>query len=113
MDQKQLTKFAIDAGFAPDGKSLISPFVEDADLTHILAQFAEQIVRECATLAYEGPNGILDHFGVTDPWLPAAPSPDDDYDSGLYYCPYDQEIDGVNKVCDCDTKARRKCAASI
>lgn len=27
-------------------------------------KFAELIVRECATLAYDGPNGILEHFGV-------------------------------------------------
>ena len=26
----------------------------------------ELIVRECATLAYEGPNGILEHFGVEE-----------------------------------------------
>ena len=25
--------------------------------------FAELIVRECATLAFDGPNGILEHFG--------------------------------------------------
>lgn len=29
-------------------------------------KFAELIVRECATLAYDGPNGILDHFGVDE-----------------------------------------------
>jgi len=28
--------------------------------------FAELIVRECATLAYDGPNGILEHFGVEE-----------------------------------------------
>jgi hypothetical protein len=27
-------------------------------------KFAELIVKECATLAYDGPNGILEHFGV-------------------------------------------------
>jgi hypothetical protein len=27
---------------------------------------AELIVRECATLAYDGPGGILEHFGVKD-----------------------------------------------
>ena len=27
-------------------------------------KFAELIVREAATLAYDGPNGILEHFGV-------------------------------------------------
>jgi len=29
-------------------------------------KFAELIVRECATLAFDGPNGILEHFGVED-----------------------------------------------
>ena len=27
-------------------------------------KFSELIVRECATLAYDGPAGILEHFGV-------------------------------------------------
>ena len=31
-----------------------------------MAKFAELIVRECATLAYDGPNGILEHFGVEE-----------------------------------------------
>ena len=33
-----------------------------------LRQFAELIVRECATLAFDtgGPNGILEHFGVEE-----------------------------------------------
>jgi hypothetical protein len=31
-----------------------------------LELFAELIVRECATLAYDGPGGILDHFGVKE-----------------------------------------------
>jgi hypothetical protein len=34
-------------------------FQQDRDI-----KFAELLVRECATLAYDGPNGILDHFGV-------------------------------------------------
>ncbi len=29
-------------------------------------KFAELIVRECASLAYEGPGGILEHFGIKD-----------------------------------------------
>lgn len=29
-----------------------------------IQQFAELIVRECATLAFDGPNGILEHFGL-------------------------------------------------
>ena len=31
-----------------------------------VAKFAELIVRECATLAFDGPNGILEHFGVEE-----------------------------------------------
>ena len=37
-------------------------FVEDVDTEY----FAKLIVRECATLAYDGPNGILEHFGVEE-----------------------------------------------
>ena len=29
-------------------------------------ELAELIVRECATLAFDGPNGILEHFGVEE-----------------------------------------------
>jgi hypothetical protein len=29
-------------------------------------KFSELIVRECATLAFDGPNGILEHFGVEE-----------------------------------------------
>ena len=29
-------------------------------------KFAELIVRECASLAYDGPGGILDHFGLEE-----------------------------------------------
>jgi len=29
-------------------------------------KYAELIVRECATLAYDGPGGILEHFGVEE-----------------------------------------------
>lgn len=28
--------------------------------------FAKLIVRECATLAFDGPGGILEHFGVEE-----------------------------------------------
>lgn len=27
-------------------------------------KFAELIIRECSTLAFDGPNGILEHFGL-------------------------------------------------
>ena len=32
----------------------------------MLEKFAELIVKECATLAFDGPNGILEHFGVEE-----------------------------------------------
>ena len=31
-----------------------------------LKRYAELIVRECASLAYDGPGGILDHFGLVE-----------------------------------------------
>jgi hypothetical protein len=31
-----------------------------------LDKLAELIVRECASLAYDGPSGILDHFGLEE-----------------------------------------------
>ena len=34
------------------------------DKLQSLEKFAELIVRECAELAYDGPNGILEHFGL-------------------------------------------------
>ena len=38
---------------------------ESEEFRLLLAEkFAELIVRECATLAFDGPNGILEHFGV-------------------------------------------------
>ena len=29
-----------------------------------MEKFAELLIRECASLAYDGPAGILEHFGV-------------------------------------------------
>lgn len=40
--------------------------VEMAKVQKLMDKFAELIVRECATLAYDGPAGILEHFGVND-----------------------------------------------
>ena len=31
-----------------------------------LEKFAELIVRECASLSYDGPGAILEHFGVEE-----------------------------------------------
>ena len=33
-------------------------------LPNNMEKFAELIVRECASLAYDGPGGILEYFGV-------------------------------------------------
>jgi hypothetical protein len=39
----------------------------DYTFLHVYDQkFAELIVKECATLAYDGPRGILEHFGVEE-----------------------------------------------
>ena len=34
------------------------------ELDSFLEKFAELIVRECSTLAFDGPRGILEHFGL-------------------------------------------------
>lgn len=38
----------------------------DPILVYEAEEFAKLIVKECATLAYDGPNGILEHFGVEE-----------------------------------------------
>jgi len=45
----------------PDGYPVTIPYSKD-----FAEKFAELIVRECATLAYDGPGGILGHFGVEE-----------------------------------------------
>lgn len=35
-------------------------------LDAFFGKFAELIVRECSTLAFDGPKGILEHFGVEE-----------------------------------------------
>ena len=51
---------------------LIQKLAEQATITRggmqvvDIEKLAELIVRECATLAFDGPNGILEHFGVDD-----------------------------------------------
>jgi len=37
-----------------------------SDVPEDYLMFAKLIVRECATLAYDGPGGILEHFGVEE-----------------------------------------------
>jgi hypothetical protein len=47
---------------------LIAPYGSDREGLRDFdyRMFAELIVRECATLAFDGPNGILEHFGVNN-----------------------------------------------
>jgi hypothetical protein len=53
---------------------LIVELVEKSDKDFALAlvpadtllKFVEVIVKECASLAYDGPGGILEHFGVEE-----------------------------------------------
>ena len=49
-------------------QATITAFNEDGGDFHHFSQekFAELIVRECASLAYDGPGGILEHFGVEE-----------------------------------------------
>jgi len=50
-----ILKFAHEAGIKSTWEQTVSP----AEL-----KFAELIIRECASLALDGPGGILEHFGV-------------------------------------------------
>ena len=53
---------------------LIVELVEKSDKDFALAlvpaetliKFVEVIVKECASLTYDGPGGILEHFGVEE-----------------------------------------------
>ena len=40
-------------------------FLADMDPRRVKV-FAELLIRECASLAYDGPGGILEHFGVKE-----------------------------------------------
>ena len=51
---KQAAEYAIE--FATQDQELYIP--------KLMEKFAELIVRECSTLAFDGPNGILEHFGL-------------------------------------------------
>ena len=51
--RKMLEKFAVQSLVEVDGELIFSK-----------EKFAEFIVRECASLAFDGPNGILEHFGL-------------------------------------------------
>ena len=53
---KQLIKQATVPGYML-GESYVQSRLDEQKV-------AELIVRECATLAFDGPNGILEHFGL-------------------------------------------------
>ena len=42
--------------------------MDDNDEFHAqtMHKFAELLIRECSSLAYDGPGGILEHFGIDD-----------------------------------------------
>ena len=63
---ERIQELAEQAGF--DVKRLMEPYPGGFPREDILAleRFAELIVRECASLAYDGPGGILEHFGVEE-----------------------------------------------
>ena len=58
MDER-IKELAEQAGIGPWGITIDKS-------TEIFQKFAELIVRECASLAYDGPGGILDHFGLEE-----------------------------------------------
>jgi len=66
MMNERIRKLAERAGFSymPSNYPDMADLYECADFE--LEKFAELIVRECATLAFDGPNGILEHFGVEE-----------------------------------------------
>lgn len=63
---ERINELAEQAGFyvSANGAEILIPDPHTEDITGVLEKFAELIVRECSTLAYDGPNGILEHFGL-------------------------------------------------
>ena len=57
---QRIKELAEQAGYLPDSFG-----VGHWDMPEC-KKFAELIVRECASLAYDGPGGILDHFGLEE-----------------------------------------------
>jgi hypothetical protein len=64
MNEQLLKDLAEQAGF--DVERLYAPYPGGFPREDMLAleSFAELIVRECASLAYDGPGGVLEHFGL-------------------------------------------------
>jgi len=57
---------------AKDAGIRIVPVIETSPPSGIectiadLEKFAELLIRECSSLAYDGPGGVLEHFGIDD-----------------------------------------------
>ncbi len=58
----RIRKLALQAGYRPLPGFDFANGMEEVFIT----KFAELLVRECASLAYDGPDGILDYFGVEE-----------------------------------------------
>jgi hypothetical protein len=60
---KELAEQALKSSMVHDG--MYRPEGYANGVSKVFAdKFAELIVKECASLAYDGPSGILEHFGV-------------------------------------------------
>ena len=59
---KRIKQLALQAGYRPLPGFDFANGMEEVFIT----KFAELLVRECASLAYDGPDGILDYFGVEE-----------------------------------------------
>ena len=60
---ERIRELAEQAGISLSQKDYSYYWVESAE---DIEKFAELIARECASLAYDGPGGILDHFGLVE-----------------------------------------------
>lgn len=67
---EQLAEQAAEAVVAFDHDVVLRVEHEEGAVLEVPAdfifKFAQLIVQECASLAYDGPGGILEHFGVKD-----------------------------------------------
>ena len=60
---KRIRELLVEAGVINNN---FNPLAYEQWYLDSLEKFAELIVRECASLAYDGPGGILDHFGLEE-----------------------------------------------
>lgn len=61
---EQLRELELEAIAYTDSKVPAENRYNDIYHSIVRRKFAELVIRECATLAYDGPNGILEHFGI-------------------------------------------------